>query len=293
MSDSLSICAMTHLYVRHDSFILWHDSFVRMTWLIHMCDMTYSYVWRDFFMSVTWLMRMFAGTDLHVWYDSLICVAWRDYVWDRRTHDMTNWYVWRDWFICVTWLTDMVYVNRSYAGRHPFICVTGLIHLCVVCDVTHPCVWRDSFTCVIQLIRMCTVTSAYACHFQWFIDMCDTTHSHAWYDLLMCVWQDSFIYVTWRNYVWDGRTHDMTHWYVWGDEFISVTWHDLLNCVWRDAFVCVTRWDDSLLFMAWRMHICDMTRKYNCRKNRRNDLKMTTSSYMWHEEFIRATYWNT
>jgi len=24
---------------------VWHDSFICVTWLIHMCDMTHSYVW--------------------------------------------------------------------------------------------------------------------------------------------------------------------------------------------------------------------------------------------------------
>jgi len=276
MSDSLPTCAMTHSYVRHDSFILWHDSFVRMTRLIHICDMTYSYVWHDSFMSVTWLMHMFAVTNLHVRYDSLICVAWRDYGWDRRTHHMTQWHVWRDWFIRVTWQTDMLYVNRWYARRHPFICVTWLIHLC---DVIHPYVWRDSFH--VRFNSFVCVT--------WLVHTHAIIRWYVWHDSFTCViwpldvWHD----VTWRNYLWDGRTHDMTHWYVWGDECISGTWHDLLNCVWHDAFVCVTRWDDSLLFVAWRMHICDMTRKYNWRKNRRNDLRMTTSSYAWHNEFIR------
>jgi len=39
------MCDMTHSYV-------WHDSFIRVTWLIHMCDMTHSYVWHDSFIYV-------------------------------------------------------------------------------------------------------------------------------------------------------------------------------------------------------------------------------------------------
>jgi len=41
---------MTHSYV-------WHDSFICVTWLIHMCDMTHSYVWHDSFICVTWLIH--------------------------------------------------------------------------------------------------------------------------------------------------------------------------------------------------------------------------------------------
>jgi len=41
---------MTHSYV-------WHDSFICVTWLIHMCDMTHSYVWHDSFICVTWFIH--------------------------------------------------------------------------------------------------------------------------------------------------------------------------------------------------------------------------------------------
>jgi len=34
--------------------LLWHDTFTRVTWLIPLCDMTYSYVWHDLFTCVTW-----------------------------------------------------------------------------------------------------------------------------------------------------------------------------------------------------------------------------------------------
>ena len=56
---------MTHSYVWRDSFICvtyscaWHDSFMRVTWAIHMCDMTPSDVWRDPFTCVTWINHMF------------------------------------------------------------------------------------------------------------------------------------------------------------------------------------------------------------------------------------------
>jgi len=43
-------CVMTHSYVCHDSF-------VRVSWLIHVGDMTPSYVWHDSFICVSWLIR--------------------------------------------------------------------------------------------------------------------------------------------------------------------------------------------------------------------------------------------
>jgi len=43
----------THILCR-SILLLWHDTFTRVTWLIPLCDMTYSYVWHDPFTCVTW-----------------------------------------------------------------------------------------------------------------------------------------------------------------------------------------------------------------------------------------------
>ena len=67
---------MTHSYV-------WHDSFICVTWLIHMCDKTRSYVWHDSFVCVTWLIRMCDMTHSYVWHDSFL--KHRMGLLDRRT----------------------------------------------------------------------------------------------------------------------------------------------------------------------------------------------------------------
>jgi len=105
---------MTHSYV-------WHDSFICVTWLIHMCDMTHSYVWHD----------------------SFICVVSLTYM-----CDMTHSYVWRDPFICVTWPIHMCGITHLYVWHDSFICVTRLFHRC---DMTHSYVWHDLFVCVISM----------------------------------------------------------------------------------------------------------------------------------------------
>jgi len=42
------------------------DSFIHVTWCIHMCDMTHSYAWHDAFICVTWLT--------HLWHNTVIWV---------------------------------------------------------------------------------------------------------------------------------------------------------------------------------------------------------------------------
>jgi len=51
----------------------WHDSGC-VTWLIHVCYTTYSYVWRDVCICVTWLIRIGNVTYSYVWRVSCICV---------------------------------------------------------------------------------------------------------------------------------------------------------------------------------------------------------------------------
>ena len=114
------MCDMTHSYVRHDSFIC-------VTWLIHVCDMTHSYVWHDssFEMCVTWL------NCWYVWYN--LCVD----TCDIRMCDMTTHsYVGHDLFICGAWLIYMCDMTHSYVWHDSFICVTWLIHVCLLSFVS-------------------------------------------------------------------------------------------------------------------------------------------------------------
>jgi len=138
----IHMCDLTHSYVWHDSFIhicdmtcsyVCHDSFIRVTWLIHMCDMTHLYVWHDSFIIHQALQLQ------HVWRDSFICVT-------RLIHmcDMTHLLAWRDSCKC-----DMTHWH-----------VTGLIHT-----------WRG------WLIRDTTRGSTRCTH-EWLIHTCTLTHSH-------------------------------------------------------------------------------------------------------------------
>jgi len=97
-----------------------HDSFTRVTWLIqcvawliHMCNMTHSYMCHDSFTCVTWLSHV---CDLNHTYIYIY----------RRTHDVLQ---------CVA-------VCCSANRRN--VCVLWRIHVCDMTHMTHPCMWHDS-----------------------------------------------------------------------------------------------------------------------------------------------------
>ena len=176
------MCDMTHSYVRQDSFVcatevisifavalicVWsfsywyrhpvplhatyaqvsslhmHDTFICVTLLIYMCDMTHSYVWHDLFICATWL--------IHMWVSWLIHMC-----------NMTPSYVRHDAFISI-WRIDMCdmmpshHIQRlrtqltptiTYTQYQPFIFATGLIH-------------TFSFLSATWQIQMCDVTRLY------------------------------------------------------------------------------------------------------------------------------------
>jgi len=62
-------CDMSHSYV-------WHDSFICVTWFIHMCDMTHSYVWHDSFIRATWLIYKRDMIHSYMWNDLFALMIW-------------------------------------------------------------------------------------------------------------------------------------------------------------------------------------------------------------------------
>jgi len=51
---------------------VWHDPFIRLTWLIHMCDMTYLYTWHDSLTCMTWHIHTWDMTHSYVCHDAFI-----------------------------------------------------------------------------------------------------------------------------------------------------------------------------------------------------------------------------
>jgi len=65
---------------------MWLDSFIHVTWLIHTCDLTHSYMWLDSFIHVTWLIHTCDFTHSYMWLDSFIHVTWLIYI-SAVTHE--------------------------------------------------------------------------------------------------------------------------------------------------------------------------------------------------------------
>jgi len=158
-----------------------------VTWLIYVCAMTHSYVWHDSFICVTWLIHMcyMSNISTHscVTYQ-LMCVSQHinSCVWvmsNISTHSHIN-------ESCHTYESTHSHINESchtYESTHSHInesCHTYQL-MCVTWVMSHThinsCVWHDSFMCVWR--------DSFICHINSFICV--------WHDSFMCVWRDSFI----------------------------------------------------------------------------------------------------
>jgi len=223
---------------------VWHDIFICVTWLIHMCDMTHSYVWHDSFTCVPCLIHMCDMThsymrhDNHsdVWHDSFTCVTWQS-------------------FTCVTWrvciLTSLRHHSNASCKR--FMCVTWLIHMCdmthaylpffatptYVCDTyvrtniraryVYTYIYKSARDTSIRMLHTFPFPRHHLIYAIRLTHMCDMTHSYVCHDVFMCVTHHLMCAIR--------LTHmcDMTHSYVCHDVFMRVT---------------------------WRIHMCGMTHAY-------------------------------
>ena len=232
---------MTHPHV-------WHDSFICVTWLIHMCDMTPD-------ICVTWLIHMCDVTHS--------CVTWL-----TQTCDVTHSYVSIIWNVIQRWRMgwlrlvgslksyvsfakepckrDDILQKRRMISRSLLIVATPyLIHMC---DMTHLHMWCDSFVCVTCHIESChthTKSRVFGC--------CKVLQGVA----VCCIYFPLHLPSVPISVTLLIHKCDMTHSYVWHDSFICVTW--LIHmCDMTPSHV----WHDSFLCMTWLLHMCDMTHQY-------------------------------
>ena len=176
------ICVISFICM---SLYVWYDSFVCVTWLIHIGDMNHSYVWHDPFIRVTWLIwRELRERHLdkwNRWHDSSICV-----IKIISMRDMTHSCVWYDIFICVRcriWreLRERHWDNWN-SWLYSFICVTWLIDMC---DVTHWYVWHNSWSTNSKRVIGTGERHDSFMYVAWLF-IFDIARSNVWHDSSMC-----------------------------------------------------------------------------------------------------------
>jgi len=144
-----------------------------VTWIIHMCEITHSFVWHDSFTWAKRLIHSFAhkrGAAVYVMCD-IHCSYVSNVAGLLNMCDISLSYVWHDLFICVTWLFYTCDMTPSEVWHDSIKCVTWRIHSCGVKGGLQRIYrvtwllnrWQVSFKCVTWLLRMYDVTHPFLC----------------------------------------------------------------------------------------------------------------------------------
>ena len=180
-----------------------HVLFLRVTWLVHMCDMSRSYVWHYRFTRVTCLVFACDMTHSYLaWFIHMCHVLFLRVTWLVHMCDMTHSYVWHNAFKSVTglireiWLFDvfeMTHLQQIRTHSHK----KRLIREIWFFDVFRRLIYEkkmdsftkrnDSFVRYDSLI--CLKRRIYTC---------GMAHAYMWHDVFICVTQDSFM-CTWHD----------------------------------------------------------------------------------------------
>jgi len=97
----VGMCDMTYSYG-------WHDSFIWVTWRVHMGDMTHSYGWHDF-ICVTWLIHMCDMTHPGLSFGDItkrLSTLWKDLAMPERAKVKSV-------CVCVDTCIERVWIERE------------------------------------------------------------------------------------------------------------------------------------------------------------------------------------
>ena len=126
-----------------------HDSFARVTWLIHMWDMTHLYMWHESIiymwdMSHSHMQHKSIDTEMSAWWNMTHLYTWFIYVWDMThlyvRHESLTMCIRETWFIhnvtqitqhrnaCLIQYDSFIHTTHLYMGHDSFIYGTWLIY---------------------------------------------------------------------------------------------------------------------------------------------------------------------
>jgi len=246
---------------------------------------THLYACHDSFVCVTWLIHIRAMTHSHLWYDSFTWVPWLIYI-----HHMTHSYVWHDSFICVPWLIHICDMTHLHAHHDTSVCGTWLLLtlLDLGSSMTHWCATdlHDSSKRGTRLVRACGMPSYCIVVPYW----CDMTPLPVWHD--SCIWLIGMPYLTDFRLLYDAlicyRVATISRLLtiiglfckraLWKRHYSAKETYNFkepTNCS-HPILIYMTHlyvWRGSFLRVTWLLHICDMT-----------------PSSLWHDSFIFVTW---
>jgi len=199
-----------------------HDSVICETWLIHMWDMTHSYVRHDSFICETWLIDMWDMTHWYVRHDSFICDTWLrhmcTYEWQpficAHVHESCLTY---EWIVSHTSMSHVSHINESCL-RYQWVILgcdsKGLVFLALC----HARVWVMSLTHVThEWVHKSYVYELYEIRV-WHYSSTHDFHTDS------CVRHDSVVYRSiplWQRFLHTGGSFCS---YVGCDSFALRTW---------------------------------------------------------------------
>jgi len=172
------ICVTWHNHatnVRSHKFIsVWHESFINVTLLIYMRDMTYPNVWHD---SRPGWRSCVGKVHSYVSRDSFICVTWHIHV-----CDMIHSHVLHDKFTCVTWLSTRTTILQIFNCTHSYEWQV-YVYIIQMCDT-----YMDRYIHSVLYVFV----SIYACLYM---------HMHIYIQIYKCMDAYKYMYIYVHVYI--------------------------------------------------------------------------------------------